>query len=621
MTSNQKKLLAVCTALFGIFAFFVVSHLSVPNNQVQKLGGTNQKFVGMLPAYLSGSGITSSITTIGVQSLTLQQSGYKLTMSDFGSAGYATLEPGQSSRQEFVSFTGITQNSNGTAVLTGVSRGLAPISPYTASTTYAFSHGGGTSLIISNSPPFYNNFVTQGNDASIVGQYTFASTSLPQVATNTTNAQISAATNTLATVAYAQSLANAGGANATEGMLGFVQLATALQQASSTATGSSGASLDMRAKYATDTPQAACAVGYSIAGAGCSLVAQLTGKIRSTWIDFTANYSWTGAHTFSGATTTISSPFVLSSATSSGLLKYYGDGSDGSLVISATTTLTRDMQYTNLTINSNTGINTNGFRIFVQGTLTVNGLIDHSGGNAGNASGITGGTASIASAQGTVAGGGAGGFGGNGGTYIGAGGAGGAGTSMSNRFLGVGLTGAAGVAGGNCGTPVSTQSSGGGGGVGTTATSTINLYPIAFQWFDYNGIFNAASSNGGGGGGGGSETAGGTGCGVGGGGGGSGGNGGVIWISANVISISSTGTIVAKGGNGGNGGQCSGNSTGASGSGGTGGNGGFIVIFYGYLSNSGTIAVSGGTAGTEGGGSCVGGNNGSTGTTGTIKYF
>lgn len=50
----------------------------------------------------------------------------------------------------------------------------------------------------------------------------------------------------------------------------------------------------------------------------------------------------------------------------------YGTGADGDVTISATTTLTRDQNYKNLTINASTQLNPGGFRIFVQNVLTLN---------------------------------------------------------------------------------------------------------------------------------------------------------------------------------------------------------------------------------------------------------
>jgi hypothetical protein len=53
----------------------------------------------------------------------------------------------------------------------------------------------------------------------------------------------------------------------------------------------------------------------------------------------------------------------------------YGIGSDGTVIIASNTSLTRDMYYENLTINSGSHLNTNGFRVFVKNVLTVNGTI------------------------------------------------------------------------------------------------------------------------------------------------------------------------------------------------------------------------------------------------------
>jgi len=53
----------------------------------------------------------------------------------------------------------------------------------------------------------------------------------------------------------------------------------------------------------------------------------------------------------------------------------YGTGSDGNTIIAANTALSRDMYYNNLTINNGVMLNTNGFRVFVKNTLTLNGNI------------------------------------------------------------------------------------------------------------------------------------------------------------------------------------------------------------------------------------------------------
>ncbi len=54
----------------------------------------------------------------------------------------------------------------------------------------------------------------------------------------------------------------------------------------------------------------------------------------------------------------------------------FGEGTDSDVTIaSGTTTLTKDMYYNNLTVNSGATLFTNGFRVFVKGTFTNNGTV------------------------------------------------------------------------------------------------------------------------------------------------------------------------------------------------------------------------------------------------------
>lgn len=55
--------------------------------------------------------------------------------------------------------------------------------------------------------------------------------------------------------------------------------------------------------------------------------------------------------------------------------KVFGDGVDGTVVISTNQFLSRDMYYNNLTVNSTFTLFTNGFRVFVKDTLTNNGTV------------------------------------------------------------------------------------------------------------------------------------------------------------------------------------------------------------------------------------------------------
>lgn len=70
----------------------------------------------------------------------------------------------------------------------------------------------------------------------------------------------------------------------------------------------------------------------------------------------------------------------------------YGQGTDGDVTISSNTTLTSDKYYNNLTVDNNTTLLTNGYRIFVKGTLTNNGYIGVGTNTGGEPTGASSGT-------------------------------------------------------------------------------------------------------------------------------------------------------------------------------------------------------------------------------------
>ncbi len=259
-----------------------------------------------------------------------------------------------------------------------------------------------------------------------------------------------------------------------------------------------------------------------------------------------------------------------------------GDGSDGALSTSGNVTLTRNMFYSSLTVNSGHTIFTAGFKIFCTGTVNVaaGGFIDRSG-NAG--SGVTAGAALASAILGGSAAGGAGGGGGN----DSAGDPGSAGGSANGE-------GGNGAAGGDGGDSDVSNSGGTAGAAGTVTVKKVRH--LTSDFFVYTGttlIQGGAGGSGGGGGAGDPVEDGGSG-----GGGGSG--AGIIAIYANIILIG--GTISAIGGAGAAGG--SGDAASGGGGGGAGGGGGYVYLVYKTLTNNGTLSVAGGAGGAAG----VGGN-------------
>lgn len=123
------------------------------------------------PFALSGAGAVAGATSIVLKSFA-QINGTLLTMADFGSVGYLTMEPGNGTLEEQVSFTGVVQNSNGTATLSGI-KTVLDVSPYTETSGLAQTHAGSTTVVLSNTAGFYNQFPAKANDETITGQWTF----------------------------------------------------------------------------------------------------------------------------------------------------------------------------------------------------------------------------------------------------------------------------------------------------------------------------------------------------------------------------------------------------------------------------------------------------------------
>lgn len=213
---------------------------------------------------LSGSGTSASATSISLVTLNTPD-GTAITMADFGSdIGYATLEPA-SSREESISFTGITGTT-----LTGVSRGLRFVSPFDVVAGNKKAHAGGTILVFSNTSAFYSRFVDDFNAQTIAGVKTFTSipvlpasdpttanqaarkayvdTMVPLAGGTMTGALIlntSAPSTALqaASKGYVDGVAIAGAPDASTTVKGIVEEATAAEVIAGTATGATGARL------------------------------------------------------------------------------------------------------------------------------------------------------------------------------------------------------------------------------------------------------------------------------------------------------------------------------------------------------------------------------------------
>jgi len=130
------------------------------------------KYVQAQNFALAGAGAIAGANTIILKSFKAIDGVTDLTMTDFGTLGFATIEPGNGTQEEQISFTGVTQNANGTATLTGVSTVLF-VNPYTATAGLAKTHPGSATFIITNTAGFYDQFTARNNDEIVPGDWTF----------------------------------------------------------------------------------------------------------------------------------------------------------------------------------------------------------------------------------------------------------------------------------------------------------------------------------------------------------------------------------------------------------------------------------------------------------------
>ncbi len=188
---------------------------------------------------LSGAGAVAGATSVILRSFE-QIDGTQLTMTDFGSIGYGTLEPGNGTLEEQISFTGVTQNSGGTATLTGVKTVLM-VSPYTETSGLAQTHAGSTTFVLSNTAGYYGQFAKKNADSIITGKYTFPEDNVSNAGI-TTDVDTSVAT-AFVTLGQLSRQAISGASDASTTVKGIVQLPTQAQVDARTTTGSTSALL------------------------------------------------------------------------------------------------------------------------------------------------------------------------------------------------------------------------------------------------------------------------------------------------------------------------------------------------------------------------------------------
>jgi hypothetical protein len=298
------------------------------NVGLNMLGSTNYVQTQYFTLYGSGA-------IVGTATITLRNfkdiDGTNLTMADFGTKGFATIEPNNGTQEEQVSFSGVTQNANGTATLTGVKSVLMKY-PYTETAGTSKTHAGGTKFVISNTAGFYNTFANKYNDETITGYWAFPT-------------PLSSSTTAPATVGYVNGVAFAGVPTSSESNLGGTFLATQLQMGSSTYDANEPRVLYSR--YATSSPYTA---GIWIP------ITQANGKLSKSFTDLTADYAWTGTHSFVTTTATTSTITNLNNTTIYSNNLYLGPTSTAPLVTGKDSSYLHNHNNTVLGLNTTTTV-------------------------------------------------------------------------------------------------------------------------------------------------------------------------------------------------------------------------------------------------------------------------
>lgn len=587
-------------AIGGFFGFtpepevqYVPETVYVPQEE-ETLGADAVLPIAGVTYYLSGTGISSSATSFTLTSFTVTQNGKKIQDSEMSETFYFTLEPGSRTRQEIVSCTTVTQNADGTATISGCTRGLAPITPYTASTTLQFAHAGGSIAIISNPPQLYNQLAFKDNDITITGNWQVpVPTNASGIATKGyVDSVVTGGSITLDNVSVG---AIAGETFATGTIVYFDSVQQEWMKASATTTASSTATI-LGIAQGSGSNGIAINGGVLIKGYDETQRGGTAGQ--TIYLSNTAGATSTSAGVYSIAlgmykdsTTLYFDPTGLNTFVANGIqtkmVPFGGTGADGDLnITSGTTTLDLDSKsvynYRSVTIATGAALTFSGGQngtttpvIKVQGNFINHGHIYAVG------KGLAGGTGGAGRDTWTVGSAASGTPGTDGMTYV-------EGTKPE---------------GGNAGTA----------SVITSTTLDASLGDAGALATKNTTYFTTVAMNGAGGGGGGGGTVGNTGTTAGdGGNGGAGGLGIYIEVAGNY---ENTGIINLNGDNGSNGTNSAGNGSsstdiGAGGGGGGGGAGSLFALYRGTIVNTGTTTVIGGTGGTGGSQTNTGGGGG-----------
>lgn len=165
------------------------------------------------PAVTLYTSLSASGTSMIVTPYPKDLDGNKLTMAALGSTPQVTVDPRVLNSEEIIGFTGITDNGDGTATLTGLSRDLASSSLATPGT--GKQHGSGAVVVLSWNPQDVARLMDLESDQTVTGVKTFSSSPVVPTPTNPTDA---------ANKSFAEGLVIAGGTDASSSVKGVSKL-------------------------------------------------------------------------------------------------------------------------------------------------------------------------------------------------------------------------------------------------------------------------------------------------------------------------------------------------------------------------------------------------------------
>lgn len=247
----KKKIIDVLTTL-GLLATLLLGSAAT---QVFATGTSASLRFVQTPTITLYASISASATSMRITPYPKDLDGTKLTITDFGSSPTVTIDPKVRNIEEIVGFTGITDNGDNTATLTGLTRNLTSKYPYTTVGT-GRQHTASAVVVFSNNPQMYARLTSWENPGTTTAVWTFSSTTKPVYDANPSFG----ASDGNAFVNYSTLLATAisGAGTSTEGAMGIVRLASNGQTGIASST--TGAPYVIPNRLSTSTYNPCCAM-------------------------------------------------------------------------------------------------------------------------------------------------------------------------------------------------------------------------------------------------------------------------------------------------------------------------------------------------------------------------